>query len=135
MFWIHPVLQFDEFVLDDDLEDAVELGDIGVQEIQVLLLDLEEVRCLDGFDKKPTRLASMEAADVGNPVALGGKLDVVLRPFFVNCVHSEAAFYHEEIVPTGEALLQNHLPCGAWHGRLSAPFRRRSAAGIFENGQ
>ena len=106
----HPVLQFHILVLDNDLENAVELGHVELQKIQVLLLDLNDLRRLDSFNKKTARLAGMKAADVCYPIIFCGKLDVVLCALVVNGVHPETALHHKRVVLTGEAFLQNHLP-------------------------
>ena len=61
----------------------------------------------------------MEAANVGNPFVISGKLDVMLNAIPVNGVHAEATGHYKRVVFAGKTFLQNSLP--TFNGPLAHP--------------
>ena len=80
----HAVLQLDKFVFKDHLEIPDKFGIVSIHVDEVQLVDLEDAGRFDRFDAKFAGLVRIKATDVGDPVAFGGKLNIVLFARFVD---------------------------------------------------
>lgn len=102
-------MKFHILVLNNDSQDWIQLWDVGIEKVKVLLFDLQDDGRLNGFDKQGAWLARMKTANIGDPVILSGKLDVMLGSFRVNGKQAKAAFNDKRVVFAGESFLQDSL--------------------------
>lgn len=105
----YAVLHFNKFVFKDHLEIADELGKMLVKIEEIIFFDKQDVAWLDRLDKKFAGLVGIETADVGNPVILGYKLEVMLFARLIDCIYFETTVQHKAVLSTNLTILQEEI--------------------------
>lgn len=101
----YTVLKLHVFLFSNDAEVPVKLMVIDKEIEKIGFFDLQNSRWLNSLNVHQAGFLRIKAAQIGYPVTLSDKLQVVLHTLLIHVVHLKAARHNKSVVLAHIALL------------------------------